>query len=157
MTRDGLCGSGTTSAPTVSAARTLGLQVQSLAISSPDDFERVFKAARGADVLLQLDDPLLLAHRSRLAELATRSHLPAMHGFKETAEAGGLMSYGANLQDLYRRSATYVDKILKGAKPADLPVEQPISFDFVINMRTAKALGLTIPQALQVRADQVIQ
>ena len=139
------------------AARTLGLQVQPLAISSPDDFESAFKAARGADILLQLDDPLLLAHRRRLAELATRSRLPAMHGFKETAEAGGLMSYGANLQDLYRRSATYVDKIFKGAKPGDLPVEQPIKFDFVITMRTAKALGLTIPPFLLSRADQLLE
>ena len=105
--------------------------------------------------LLQLDDPLLLGHRVRIAELAAKSRLPAIYGFREIAEAGGLMSYGANLQDLYRRSATYLDKIFKGAKPADLPVEQPTKFDFVVNMKTAKALGMTIPPGLLLRAELI--
>jgi putative ABC transport system substrate-binding protein len=135
------------------AARTLGVQIQSLPISSADDLEAAFKAARGADALLQLDDPLLLGQRARIAELAAKSRLPAIYGFREIAEAGGLMSYGANLQDLYRRSATYMDKIFKGARPADLPVEQPTKFDFVINMKTAKALGMTIPPGLLLRAE----
>jgi putative ABC transport system substrate-binding protein len=137
------------------AARILRVQIQSLPISSADDLEAAFKAARGADALLQLDDPLLLTHRARIADLAGRSRLPGIYGFREIAEAGGLMSYGANLQDLYRRSATYVDKIFKGAKPADLPVEQPTIFDFVINVRAAKALGVTIPPSLLLRAELI--
>ncbi len=137
------------------AARVLRVQIQSLPISSAEDLETAFKAARGADGLLQLDDPLLLTHRARITALAGRSRLPAMYGFREIAEAGGLMSYGANLQDLYRRSATYVDRIFKGAKPADLPVEQPTKFDFVINMRTAKALGVTIPSSLLLGAELI--
>ena len=135
--------------------RTLRLQVQSLPVSSADDLESAFKAARGAAALLQLDDPLLLTHRARITDLAGKSRLPAIYGFREIAEAGGLMSYGANLQDLYRRSATYLDKIFKGTKPANLPVEQPTKFDFVINMKTAKALGVTIPSSLLLRAELI--
>ena len=139
------------------AARVVGVQLQPLPISGSDDFDPAFKAARGADGLLQLDDSLFVAHRARLAELAARSRLPAIYGFREFVESGGLMSYGADLPDLYRRAATYVDKIFKGAKPADLPVEQPTKFEFVVNLRTAKALGLTIPPSLLLRADQVIE
>ena len=135
------------------AARVLHLQIQSLPIAKAEDLEPAFKAAQGADALLQLDDPLLLTNRARITELAAQSRLRAMYGFREIAEAGGLISYGANLQDLYRRSATYVDKILKGAKPGDLPVEQPTKFDCVINMKTAKALGVTIPRSLLLRAE----
>ena len=139
------------------AARVVGVQLQPLPISGADDFEPAFRAARGADGLLQVDDSLFVAHRARLAELAARSRLPAIYGFREFVESGGLMSYGADLPDLYRRAATYVDKIFKGAKPADLPVEQPTKFEFVINRATAKALGLTIPRSLLLRADQVIE
>jgi putative ABC transport system substrate-binding protein len=139
------------------ATRAVGVQLQSLPISAPDDFEPAFKAAEGADGLLLLGDPLFTPHLARLAELAARSRLPAIYSFREFVESGGLMSYGANLPDLYRRSATYVDKIFKGAKPADLPVEQPTKFEFVINPKTAKALGLTIPPSLLLRADQVIE
>jgi putative ABC transport system substrate-binding protein len=140
------------------AARVVGVQLQPLPpISGPDDFEPAFKAAGGADVLLLLGDPLFGTHIARLAELAARSRLPAIYGFREFVESGGLMSYGANLPDLYRRSATYVDKILKGAKPADLPVELPTKFELVINLKTAKARGLTIPQTILLRADEVIQ
>jgi len=107
--------------------------------------------------LLVVADGLFLLHRTRLADLAARSRLPAAYGFRESVEAGGLMSYGPSQRDLFRRSATYVDKILKGAKPGDLPVEQPTKFELVINMKTAKALGLTIRPLLLLRADEVIQ
>jgi putative ABC transport system substrate-binding protein len=135
------------------AARTLHVRIQALPIAGPGDLEAAFKAAQGADALLQLDDPLLLEQRARITELANKSRLRAMYGFREIVQAGGLMSYGANLEDLYRRSASYVDRILKGAKPADLPVEQPVKFDFVINLRTAKALGVTFPPALLLGAE----
>jgi ABC-type uncharacterized transport system substrate-binding protein len=139
------------------AARVMGVQLQPLPISDPEDFEPAFRAARGADGLLQVDDPLFVSHRARLAELAARSRLRAIYGFREFVESGGLMSYGPDIPDLYRRAATYVDKIVKGAKPGDLPVEQPTKFAFVINMRTVKALGVTIPPSLLLRADQVIE
>jgi putative tryptophan/tyrosine transport system substrate-binding protein len=139
------------------AARALGVELQSLPVQSPDDFESAFRAARGADGLLQPDDPLFLTHRRVLAELAIRNRLPAVYGFREHVDAGGFMSYGAYFPDLYRRAATYVDKILKGAKPGDLPIEQPTKFELVINLKTAKALGLTIPPSLVARADEVIQ
>jgi putative ABC transport system substrate-binding protein len=139
------------------AARTLGMQLEPVPVRGPNDFDSASKAVRRAHALLQLDSPLFTTHRARLAELAARSRLPAVYPFREFVEAGGPMSYGADLQDLYRRAATYVDKILKGAKPADLPVEQPTTFEFVINSRTAKALDLTIPPSLLLRADQVIE
>ena len=103
-----------------------------------------------------LPSGLFYAHRARLVNLAAKNGLPALYEHREFVEAGGLMSYGPDLRDLNRRAATYVDKILKGAKPADLPVEQPTKFELVINLKTAKALGLTIPQSLLLRADQVI-
>jgi putative ABC transport system substrate-binding protein len=107
--------------------------------------------------LLVVADSIFLLHRTRLADLAARSRLPAAYGVREQVEAGGLMSYGPSLRDLFRRGATYVDKILKGAKPGDLPVEQPTKFELVLNLKTAKALGLTIPDSLLRRADEVIQ
>jgi putative ABC transport system substrate-binding protein len=107
--------------------------------------------------LVVAPDPMFYAHRMRIAELAARSRLPALYQLREHAEAGGLMAYGASRSDLWRRAAVYVDKLLRGAKPADLPIEQATKFEFVINLKTAKALGLTIPQSLLVRADQVIQ
>ena len=100
---------------------------------------------------------MTLTNRRRIAELAARSGIPAMYGYREFVEAGGLMSYGPHLPDMYRRAADHVDKVLRGAKPADLPVEQPTKFEFVINLKTAKALGLTFPQSLLLRADQVIE
>src|SRR2546427_11099593 len=144
---------------TEAAAQTLGVQVQSLEVRGPDDFENALPAAiRGrAGALIVVDDPLTFAYRMRIADFAARNRLPAMYGFREFAEAGGLTAFGANLADLYRRAATYVDKILKGAKPADLPVEQPTKFELVINMKIANALGLTIPQSVLVRADEIIQ
>jgi putative ABC transport system substrate-binding protein len=113
--------------------------------------------AEHADALIVTDDPLGFTHRAKIVGLANRHHLPTMYGLKVFAEGGGLMAYGASLTDLLRRAATYVDKILKGAKPGDLPIEQPTKFELVINMKTAKALGLTIPQTLLLRADEVIQ
>jgi len=141
------------------AARALGVQLQSLEVRGPDDFETAFQAATKGRVaaLIALDDPLVFTHRIRIVKLTARSRLPAMYGLTGFVEAGGLMSYGPNLADMYRRAATYVDKILKGAKPADLPVEQPTKFEFVVNLKTAKALGLTIPQSVLIRADEVIQ
>jgi putative ABC transport system substrate-binding protein len=139
-------------------ARPLGLELQRVNVGGPKEVETAFATiAKGrAGALSVYDDAMLIAQARRVAELAARNRLPAI-GFREFAEAGGLMSYGVNFPDLWRRAATYVDKILKGAKPADLPVEQPTRFEVVINMRTAKALGLTFPQAILIRADQVIQ
>jgi putative ABC transport system substrate-binding protein len=139
------------------AARTLGVDTKSVPVQDPSQFGSAFEDARGVDALVQVDDPLLITYRRQLAELAVRSRLPAIAGLREYVDAGGLMSYGADHPDLYRRAATYIDKILKGAKPADLPIEQPTKFDLVINLKTAKALGLTIPQSLLVRADEIIQ
>jgi len=141
------------------AARKLGVALQPLDIRGPDDFEAAFAAAtRGnAQGLIALDDALTIAHRPRIVSLAASSHLPAMYGLREFPDDGGLMSYGASFVDLLRRTATFVDKILKGAKPADLPVEQPTAFELVINRKTANALGLTVPPLLLAQADEVIE
>ncbi len=144
---------------TEAAARVLGVQLQAREIRAPEDIDRAFQAAiRGrASALIVVDDGLVFTHRARIAALAAKSRLPAIYPFRESVEAGGLMSYATNFADSYRRAATYVDKILKGAKPADLPVEQPTRFELVINVKTANALGLTFPQSVLIRADQVIQ
>jgi len=136
-----------------------GLELQFLEARSVDDFNGAFASmtTKRAGALLVLGDVLFLTHRTRLAELAARSRLPAMYVQREYVEAGGLMSYGPMLSELFRRAATYVDKILKGAKPADLPIERPTKFELVINRKTAKALSLTIPESLLLRADEVIQ
>ena len=141
------------------AARSLGMRPQPQEARGPDEFDTAFAAmARAqADALLVVVDTLFFAHRTRIAGLAVKARLPSMHGSRENAEAGGLLAYSASLADLYRRGAAYVDKILKGAKPGDLPVEQPTKFELVINLKTAKALGLTIPPSLLQRADQVIE
>ena len=139
------------------AARTLGLQLQPAPVQGPSDFDAAFKAARGANGLLLLDSPLFTTHRARLSGLAATSRLPAISALREFVEVGGLISYGVDFPDSFRRAATYVDKILKGAKPADLPVEQPTKYELVINLKTAKALRLTIPQLVLARADEVIQ
>ena len=139
------------------AARALGIQLQLLAVRKADDFERVFGEARGAGGLIQFDDVIFTSHRRQLVELAVKHQLPAMYGAREFVEVGGLISYGPDYPDLYRRSATYLDKIFRGAKPADLPVEQPTKFELVINLKTTKALGLTIPPSLLLRADQVTE
>ena len=139
------------------AARTVGVDTKSEPIQDPNHFGSAFEDAHGVDALMQMDDPFFIAHRRQLAELAVRNRLPSIAGLREYVDAGGLMSCGADFPDLYRRAATYIDKILKGAKPADLPIEQPTKFELVINLKTAKALGLTIPQSLLLRADHVIQ
>jgi putative ABC transport system substrate-binding protein len=142
-----------------SSARTLGLQLQLAGVRGPDEVDNALAAMARERVgaLMVLPDSMFVAERTRLAELATKHRLPAMYGLRLHAEAGGLMAYSANLPDSARRAAAFVDRILKGAKPADLPVEEPTKFELVINMKTAKALGLTIPQTLLLRADQVIE
>jgi putative ABC transport system substrate-binding protein len=141
------------------AARSVGVQLQLLEARGPHEFDGAFAAMAKERVgaLLVVTDTVFLLHRTRLADLAARSRLPAMYGLREHAEAGGLMSYGPSLRELALRGATFVDKILKGAKPGDLPVEQPTKFELVINLKTAKALGLTIPPLLLHQADDVIQ
>jgi putative ABC transport system substrate-binding protein len=141
------------------AAGALGVKLQYLDVLDPKDIETAFReAAKGrAGAVLTLTSSILLSQRAQLADLAVKNRLPAIYPFPEYVEAGGLISYGVNLSDLYRRAATYVDKILKGAKPADLPVEQPIKFEFIINLKAAKQIGLTIPQSVLFRADKVIK
>ena len=141
------------------AARSLKVQLHVLEARAPSDFASAFSAMTKdrAGGLIFLGGLMFFAHRTRIVELAAQSRLPAIYGVKEYAEAGGLMAYGVNLGESFRRAAFYVDKILKGARPADLPVEQPTKFDLVINLKAAKALGLTIPPSLLQRADEVIR
>jgi putative tryptophan/tyrosine transport system substrate-binding protein len=140
-------------------ARSQSLQLQILDVRSLDRFDAAFAAIQSerAQALLVVADTIFIVHRARLADLAAKARLPSMHGVRENVEAGGLMSYGPNSVTNYRRAAVFVDKILKGTKPADLPVEQPMTVEFVINLKTAKVLGLTIPPSLLLRADQVLE
>ena len=141
------------------AAGALGVKLQYLDVPSPEDIESVFRAAsKGrADAVLVLRAAIFFSHRKHIVDLAAKSRLPAMYNTTEYVENGGLMTYGASITDLFRRAATYVDKILKGAKPADLPVEQPKKFEFNINLKAAKQIGLTIPPNVLARADRVIK
>ncbi|HKW90881.1 MAG TPA: ABC transporter substrate-binding protein [Methylomirabilota bacterium] len=140
------------------ATHALGLRQQIVEIRAPEEFEVAFATlARRAEAIFVPADSLFYQYRVRIAQLAVKTRLPAMWGLREQAEAGGLMAYATDLHDLGRRAATYVDKILRGAKPANLPVEQPTKFELVINLKTAKALGLTISPSLLARADQVIE
>jgi putative tryptophan/tyrosine transport system substrate-binding protein len=141
------------------AARTMGLQLRPIQISPEDTLEEAFAAMSRASAraLIILTDPIFFSQRKRIVDLAARSRLPAMHFFQEFTEEGGLVSYGPSDTDLYRRSATYVDRILNGAKPSELPVEQPTKFELVINLKAAKALGLDISPLLLARADKVIE
>ena len=141
------------------AAQAFGVKLQYIDVLSPKDFETAFRAAsKGhADAVLMLPGSVLISQRAHLTDLAMKSRVPAIYPQPEFMEAGGLIYYGTNTPDLYRRAATYVDKILKGAKPADLPVEQPTKFDLVINFKTAKQIGLTIPPNVLARADKVIR
>jgi putative tryptophan/tyrosine transport system substrate-binding protein len=141
------------------AAQALGVQLHRVEVRSPDAFDSAFAAMTSAHAgaLLVVADSMFFQHRRRLAELAATSHLPTMHNIRPFVEAGGLMAYGPSTLDIRRRAAIYVDKILKGAKPADLPVEQPTKFELVINLKTAQALGLTIPPAVLFQADEVLR
>ena len=141
------------------AARALGLTIRSWEVRAADDFERVFAALNKErpEGLYVTSSPLMSANGKRIAGLALKSRLPSMHSYREPVDAGGLMYYGADLVHSYRRAAIYVDKILKGAKPADLPVERPTKFELAINLKTAKQIGLTIPQSVLYRADKVIK
>lgn len=137
----------------------LNLQLHSLEVRSPDDFDKAFEDATGAraGALAIMPDPLFPTNLKRIANLAAKSRLPSIYHLREFAESGGLVTYGPDRSALFRRAATYVDKILKGAKPAELPVEQPTKFELVINLKTAKQIGLTIPQSMLYRADKVIK
>jgi len=139
------------------AARTLGIGLQILSVRDPSELEEALGSAHAASALLVVDDAAFTAQRTKIAELALKNRLPTMSGFREMVDAGGLMAYGPHYGDLYRRAATQVHKILNGAKPADLPIEQPTTFELVINLKTANALGLTIPPSILARADEVIE
>ena len=141
------------------AARAFGITLQSLQVRDPSEFDEAFATMtkEHLDGLIVLSGPLLFRHRARILELVAQSRLPTIYSLREYVDAGGLMAYGNSLPDMFRRAATYVDKILKGAKPADLPVERPIKFELVINLKTAQALGLTIPPTLLFQADDVIR
>ena len=141
------------------AARSMGLQLRVVEVTAASGLDGAFAglAKDGVNGLLVLTDPLFVINRERIASLTLRHRVPSMHAIKESVESGGLMSYGPSLVAAQRRAAVFVDKILKGAKPADLPVEQPTTFEMAINLKTAKALGLTIPQSLRLRADHVIE
>ena len=142
-----------------STARALSIQIQSVEVRSADDFNNIFSAMtkKRPNALFIIRTPLTRIHARPIIDFAAKSRLPTMYDDRLFVEAGGLMSYGVNIADLYRRAATYVDKILKGAKPADLPVEQPTKFELVINLNTAKQIGLNIPQSVLFRADRVIK
>jgi len=141
------------------AATALGVKLYEIGVQEASEFEGAFAtmARDGAGGLIVWTSPLTLRYRAPIVQLAATRHLPAMYGFGEFARVGGLMAYGPSVREMFRRAAAYVGRILKGAKPADLPVEQPTTFELVINLKTAKALGLTIPPSLRARADQVIQ
>ena len=141
------------------AAQALGLQLQSLEVRSAKDLDNAFESTTRIDTqaLVTLPDPLLQSHRKQIVDFAAKSRLPGIYTDPEFVEAGGLMSYAANPLEFYARAAVYVDRILKGAKPGDLPVEQPTKFDLVINLRAAKQIGLTIPERVLARADRVIR
>jgi len=141
------------------AAQSLAVQLQILEVHRSEEFDSAFAAMsrKRTEALLILADPLFAFHRKRVADLSAKHRLPAMYGTRQFVDAGGLMSFWAHEGDLYRRVASYVDRILKGAKPGDLPIEQPTRFEFIINLKTGKVLGLTIPPPLLARADEVIQ
>jgi len=140
------------------AASAIGLEATTFEVRRAEDIAPLFEALNGrANALYVASDPLMNTHRIRIHTLAVGARLPTMHGLRDYVEAGGLMSYGPNIVDQYRRAADYVDKILRGAKPGDIPVEQPTKFDLAVNLTTAKVLGLTIPETILLRADEVIE
>jgi putative ABC transport system substrate-binding protein len=139
------------------AGRYLGLQIEEAPAERPEALAGAFAAAARVDALLTLNDGMFFAQRARIVELTLQHRLPALHPEREYVEAGGLMSYGPSLADLYRRAAAYVDKVLNGAKPGDLPIQQPTRFELIVNLKTAKALGRAIPETIPLRADEVIE
>jgi putative ABC transport system substrate-binding protein len=141
------------------AARPIGIRIQFVDVQDSKEIEGGFRAATKAhaEALFVLGNPVLNAHRTEVADLAVKSRLPAVYGQPDLMAAGGLMFYGASITEMFRRAAIYVDKILKGAKPADLPVEQPTKFELIINLKTAKQIGLIIPPNVLARADKVIR
>jgi ABC-type uncharacterized transport system substrate-binding protein len=139
------------------AAQALHVELVVMVVNSADDFEPEFSRVQGVGALIQIDDAMFTSHREKLVELATRYRIPGAYGFREFVELGGFVALGPSYSDLYRRAGSYLDKILKGANPADLPVEQASKFEFILNLNTAKALGLTIAPALVARADKVIE
>ena len=139
------------------AARILRVELEVMPVNSADEFEAAFRRLAGVDALIQIDDAMFTSHRERLVELATRHRIPGAYGIREFVDVGGFLALGPSYSDLYRRAASYLDKIFRGAKPADLPVEQASKFEFILNLRTANALGLDIPPTLLARADEVIE
>lgn len=140
-------------------ARALGLLIQNLPVSTPAGLDEAFLTAiaQHADALFVLDDPMFGSNAGRIVQLAVRSRLPAIYGFRQFVDAGGLISYGPNLPDLFKHAAVYVDRILKGAAPSDLPIEQPTNFELVLNLKAAKALGITIPESILLRANEILR
>jgi putative ABC transport system substrate-binding protein len=140
------------------ATQQLGIELHASNARRPDDIEKAFAAARSqhADALIVFDDPVLWSYRQQIVSLAAAQRLPAMYGYSDFVDVGGLISYGPDRPDQYRRTAIYVDKILRGAKPADLPVEQPVKFELIVNRKTATALGLSLPPPIEVSADKII-
>jgi putative ABC transport system substrate-binding protein len=141
------------------AARALGLQLQSLEARDPDEIDRAFAtmSKEQAGAVIVLTDALLVAHATRIADLAAKHRVPAVYSVTDYIEVGGLMSYGGSVYERYRRTAVFVDRILRGAKPGDLPVEQPTRFELIVNLRTARGLSITIPPSVLARADRVVQ
>jgi putative ABC transport system substrate-binding protein len=139
------------------AARKLRVELEVMAVNSADDFEAAFHRVQGVGALIQIDDAMFTSHREKLVGLAMRYRIPGAYGFREFVDLGGFLALGPSYSDLYRRAASYLDKILKGTKPAELPVEQPSKFEFLLNLKTAKALGLSIDPSLVARADEVIE
>ena len=139
------------------AAPKLGVQLHVVTVLNINEIETAFAGMQGVSAVIVSDDAVFTAHRAEIARAAVKHHLPTMYGFSEMVDAGGLLAYGPHYGDMYRRAALQVHKVLNGAKPADLPVEQPVKFQLVINMKTARALGLGIPQAVMLRADQIIE
>jgi putative ABC transport system substrate-binding protein len=140
------------------AARTLGYEVVTFEVRRSEDIAPAFETLRDrADAIYIVIDALVVINRARINTLALNARLPSIHAFRESVDAGGLISYGPNFLELWRRSADFIDKILRGARPADIPVEQPTKFDMVINLKTARALGLAVPEAVLARADGVIE
>jgi putative ABC transport system substrate-binding protein len=142
---------------TQAAGQTLGIEIQPLGVRGPDDFPAALEDGLRSSALIVVEDPLTADYRGQIADFATRHRLPSIYGVREFVEVGGLMSYGTDLSDLYRRAARYVDKILRGAKPGDLPVEQPTKFDLFINLKAAKTIGVQIPVTMLTRANEVLE